>query len=344
MSTHPSNSASLLFLAGIYSRVARELGLHPSYVSRVARGERHSERISKAIAAELAKFKISAAPDLAALNVSDKSRNTAAQAMRSKLANAMRSDPRLKRFGVMVLDADEGHNSRKAPRQVSPASLSTRLAANARLIAITVTNFERLSRKLERLPHVLSLLDSDAVVLYSTGTTGMARMEHRITGIDWSRDFKGVSAAARALVTGVPVVVIGAFHPNETRVPFVRMAAPVRLSDNSIAGVLVLTLEVTRTRPDHLIDICKLARKVCKFVENGPMEKSRKRDTKSRIQPFADAARNIAMVLSLPQVDPVTRAALSSMLADLENSSRRAVLEPAKPRKRKGQHAQAHRA
>lgn len=172
----------------------------------------------------------------------------------------------------------------------------------------------------------------------------MARMEHRITGIDWSRDFRGVSAAARALVTGVPVVVIGAFHPNETRVPFVRMAAPVRLSNHTIAGVLVLTVEVTRTRPDHLIDICKLARKVCKFVENGPMEKSRKRDTKSRIQPFADAARNIAMVLSLPDVDPSTRAALSKMLADLENGSRGAILSQPKTKKPGSQQAQAHRA
>lgn len=343
MATSPLNSASLLFLAGIYSRVARQLGVHPSYVSRVARGERRSDRVSRAIAAELVKFKSPASPDTAAKHASDASRKTAAREMRKRLASSMKSDQRLHRLGATIIDTEVGPNSRKTPRQVSPASLSTRLAANSRLIAITVTNFERISRRLERIPHVLSLLDSQGVVLYSTGTTGMARLEHRVTGVDWSKDVKGISAGARCLTTGVPVAVIGAFAVDGYGVPFARMACPVRLSDHSIAGVLVLTLEVTRAKPDHFLDVCKIARRVCKFVENGPLEKSRKRDTSSRIKPFAEAARHVAMVLSLPQIDPATRASLSGMLADLENGSRRAVLgDP--PRRRKSAQAQAHRA
>ena len=38
---------------GLYSRVAKKLGTDPSYVSRVAKGERGSERILSAILAEL---------------------------------------------------------------------------------------------------------------------------------------------------------------------------------------------------------------------------------------------------------------------------------------------------
>lgn len=38
---------------GLYSRVAKKLGLDPSYISRVAKGERMSERILSAIVAEL---------------------------------------------------------------------------------------------------------------------------------------------------------------------------------------------------------------------------------------------------------------------------------------------------
>lgn len=38
---------------GLYSRVAKKLGLDPSYVSRVAKGERMSERTLNAIVAEL---------------------------------------------------------------------------------------------------------------------------------------------------------------------------------------------------------------------------------------------------------------------------------------------------
>lgn len=39
-------------LCGIYSRVARRLGVHRTYVSRVARGERRSEEIENALIAE----------------------------------------------------------------------------------------------------------------------------------------------------------------------------------------------------------------------------------------------------------------------------------------------------
>lgn len=38
---------------GLYARVAKKLGLDPSYISRVAKGERTSERILNAIVAEL---------------------------------------------------------------------------------------------------------------------------------------------------------------------------------------------------------------------------------------------------------------------------------------------------
>jgi hypothetical protein len=41
------------FYRGIYKRVARKLGCDPSYVSRVARGERTSEQVSHALQAEL---------------------------------------------------------------------------------------------------------------------------------------------------------------------------------------------------------------------------------------------------------------------------------------------------
>jgi hypothetical protein len=39
-------------LCGIYSRVARRLGVHRTFVSRVARGERRSEPVEDALVAE----------------------------------------------------------------------------------------------------------------------------------------------------------------------------------------------------------------------------------------------------------------------------------------------------
>jgi len=39
-------------LCGIYSRIARRLGVHRTYVSRVAHGERHSPPVEEALVAE----------------------------------------------------------------------------------------------------------------------------------------------------------------------------------------------------------------------------------------------------------------------------------------------------
>ena len=41
---------------GLYGRVARKLDVDPSYVSRVARGERRSKVIEEALSAELRKL------------------------------------------------------------------------------------------------------------------------------------------------------------------------------------------------------------------------------------------------------------------------------------------------
>lgn len=51
ISTPPHNLASLV--RGLYGRVARHLDIDPSYVSRVARGERQSEAIEAALEREM---------------------------------------------------------------------------------------------------------------------------------------------------------------------------------------------------------------------------------------------------------------------------------------------------
>ncbi len=47
----PTNLASLI--RGLYGRVARQLKVDPSYVSRVARGERQSDAIEESLEREL---------------------------------------------------------------------------------------------------------------------------------------------------------------------------------------------------------------------------------------------------------------------------------------------------
>jgi|GraSoiStandDraft_45_1057281.scaffolds.fasta_scaffold528456_1 DNA-binding transcriptional regulator YdaS (Cro superfamily) len=43
--------------AGVYDRVARKLGVHPSYVSKVIAGRRSSDKIEMAVVAELNRIK-----------------------------------------------------------------------------------------------------------------------------------------------------------------------------------------------------------------------------------------------------------------------------------------------
>ena len=51
VNTTPYNLASLI--RGLYGRVARQLKVDPSYVSRVARGERQSDKIEASLEREL---------------------------------------------------------------------------------------------------------------------------------------------------------------------------------------------------------------------------------------------------------------------------------------------------
>ena len=44
-------------VCGIYTRIARQFGVHRTFVSRVARGERRSEQIEDALAAEYKRVK-----------------------------------------------------------------------------------------------------------------------------------------------------------------------------------------------------------------------------------------------------------------------------------------------
>jgi hypothetical protein len=50
-SSIPYNAASLI--RGLYGRVARQLKIDPSYVSRVARGERQSDQVDASLEREL---------------------------------------------------------------------------------------------------------------------------------------------------------------------------------------------------------------------------------------------------------------------------------------------------
>lgn len=88
-STIPYNLASLI--RGLYGRVARRLKVDPSYVSRVARGERQSDEIEASLERELRRIMA-----LMKTNRNGASRNGAGrQVVRMK---AKKRSPRLPRI------------------------------------------------------------------------------------------------------------------------------------------------------------------------------------------------------------------------------------------------------
>jgi hypothetical protein len=317
MTKKRTSGFNLSFLAGLYTRVARQAGVHPSYVSRVARGERHSDRISRAIAAELTQFVPSPG--------SAPSRKVPAEshvAYRQRLIRRLKSNPQLNKLSAMVIDV-EGWGTPKEIMRVSRVNLQSRIAANAAMIAASIEQFDRMSRKLEDSPHVLSLTDSEGIVIYSCGTTGMVHEQGRTPGANWSFDFMGPSAAARAIAAGVPLIIVGT--PGGDGLLPVRMGCPIRLGDGQVAGVVVLTMDLSPARAEHLIEIAKMARKLCKVVENERRKPSRAH-VRSQVQPFEEAEIHLARVMSMPQIDHTTRSHLASVLAELEEKRREVLL------------------
>jgi len=311
---------NLSYLSGLYTRVARQAGVHPSYVSRVARGERRSERISRAIASELSKFV--PARDTSGEGGQDRSGLSQID-LRRRLLRKLKSNPRLAKMSVMVIDLEHWVYRGQISR-VSRLNLQSRIAANAAMIAASIEQFHRMSTKLEDFPHVLSLTDGDGIVLYSFGTTGMVREQGRIPGANWSRDYLGPSAAARAIAAGVPLIIVGSSERSGTMLP-VRMACPIRQSDGHVAGVMVLSMDISPTRAEHQLEICKMAKKVCQVVERERKKPSRAHP-RSQVQPFEEAEVHLARVMSMPQIDPSTRSHLAAMLAELEEKRREFLL------------------
>ncbi len=252
---------NLAFLAGLYTRVAKQAGVHPSYVSRVARGERRSELVSRALADELAQF----VPARGSAKVSEEAAGSGDE-YRRRLLSRLRKNSELSKLKTTIVEVEHWGSPRQVP-QVSRVNLQSRIAANAAMIAASMEQFYRMARKLERFPHVLSLTDREGVVLYSLGSTGTVRQHGRVPGAHWGGDHAGPSAAGTTIAAGVPVIMIANAQQKDGLLS-VRMGCPIRLGNGEVAGVVVLSIDLPPARAEHLIDIAKLSRKICQIVED----------------------------------------------------------------------------
>lgn len=252
---------NLAFLAGLYTRVAKQTGVHPSYVSRVARGERRSDRVSRAIADELAQF----VPLRARATETGSNSAGRGEEYRQRFLRRLKEHSQLSKIGATILEVDDWGSSRQV-LQVSRVNLQARIAANASMIAGSVEEFYRLSRKMESFPHVLSLTDREGVALYSLGSTGAVQDQGRVPGAHWGHDRGGPSAAAMVIAQRAPIIMVGKAQSKDGLLT-VRMACPLRLSTSELVGVVVLSVEISPARAQHLIDMTKAARKIGQIVE-----------------------------------------------------------------------------
>jgi len=89
---------------------------------------------------------------------------------------------------------------------------------------------------------------------------------------------------------------------------------------------VVLSMELSPTRAEHLLDIAKMSRKICAVVESERKKPSRAHP-RSHVQPFEEAEVHLARVMSMTQIDQSTRAHLAGVLAELEEKRREFLLQ-----------------
>ncbi len=98
-------------------------------------------------------------------------------------------------------------------RRVSDADLARRLRDRAELIRLAEPHLEWLHWWLADIPHVVYLVDQDAIVLTSLGTDDATmRAQGLLPGYDWSERVMGTNGPGTALAVDQPVAVIGSEH------------------------------------------------------------------------------------------------------------------------------------
>jgi len=97
-------------------------------------------------------------------------------------------------------------------RRVSAVELRARQEANRLLLEVAVPHLQWLSRWFHDRPHVAYLVDRDGIVLHAEGDTDAIAQYALSPGYDWSESQMGTNGAGTALVSGVPVAVIGCDH------------------------------------------------------------------------------------------------------------------------------------
>lgn len=96
------------------------------------------------------------------------------------------------------------------PRQVD--DVAARLAAAERLLEVAAPHLDWIDRALGDVPHAVSVVDRDGVVLAARGNDALLEHHRLRPGFDRSERAMGTNGAGTALAAGEPVLVWGPEH------------------------------------------------------------------------------------------------------------------------------------
>jgi signal transduction histidine kinase len=184
---------------------------------------------------------------------------------------------------------------RQTFRRVSPEDLERRLKANGELLEIARPHAEWLTALLGQVPHVVSVVDRDGVVLASTGTAPAPREAcGRLPGYDWSEVAMGTNGAGTALAADQPVAIVGPRHFCQVWHDATCVAAPIHGPDGGVIGALDLTTSVADGSPERLAVVAHIAHTV-----GQDLARRHARQDTGRVRRLAEASLGINSTLSL---------------------------------------------
>lgn len=145
------------------------------------------------------------------------------------------------------------------PHHVDDRELAVRKAQSAALLDVATPHLEWISAYLGARAHVVTLVDADGIVLFSTGTPELLDSLPIAPGDDWSEGVMGTNGAGTALATGAPVAVIGPEHFVQRWHACSCTAAPIRGPGGHILGAIDVTTASGRPDPERLAVVSHVA-------------------------------------------------------------------------------------
>lgn len=150
-------------------------------------------------------------------------------------------------------------------RRVSDVELRHRLQASAELLAIATPYLDWVASFLSVIPAspcMISLIDKDGIILYAGGNLFSTRGKNLESGCDLSEPVVGTNAAGTSLVEKEPVIVAGTEHYCAEIHNCFAYGVPIRDDENSVMGVVTLTVVEAFAQPRNLAIVDQMVRTI----------------------------------------------------------------------------------